>query len=129
LLASEKEALQAQLDEATAAKETAQATIDTLTAELATAAEMISEQTEIANELAAADVVNSFKNRIGDKPEVLARWVNLAKGDMEGTKAMLESLPINSLAPAIKTGNVGQGKATKNVQNIMNEIKSKTQNK
>lgn len=47
----------------------------------------------------AEAVVNTYKNRIGDKAEALTKWVNLYKADAEGTKELLEALPLNVKAP------------------------------
>jgi transposase-like protein len=47
----------------------------------------------------ATELVNTFKARIGNKAETLAKWVNLAKLDMEGTKSILEDLPLNVASP------------------------------
>ena len=87
LTAAEQRAaeLQEQLNSANAELETARAAAAAAEEEAATAA--------------ATEVVNGYKARIGDKPEAIAKWVNLAKADLEGTKALLEALPLNSAAP------------------------------
>lgn len=122
--------LQGELDAATTARDEAQQKVDDLQAKLDAANKTIEDNQEVANTAAATEMVNSFKNRIGDKPEVLTKWVNLAKGDLEGTKAMLEALPLNVKAPGISGGNGGgAAKPTKNVAAIMNSINQKTNNK
>ena len=85
-----------------------QSELDTLKAEKATMESRIAEIE--ASEAAAKDhaltveaetMVNSFKNRIGDKAETVARWVNMAKADMAGTKAMIEAIPLNVVSEKI----------------------------
>lgn len=44
--------------------------------------------------------------KIKDEPETVEKWVNFAKIDFEGTKDVLEGLPINKVAPVIETNNV-----------------------
>lgn len=97
--------LQAQVDAANAEKEAAQAA----------AAEI-----EATNK--ATELVNQFKNRIGANTEV---WINKAKTNYDETKALLESLAINSQGQKITTQNSGTGL---NVQAIMNKIAEKTSN-
>lgn len=57
------------------------------------------EMKEKEAETKALEMVNTFKPRIGDN---IAKWVNLAKSDFEGTKELLESLPLNVAAPKIE---------------------------
>lgn len=80
---------------------------------------------EATKEAAAVDMVNSFKNRIGDKPEVITKWVNMAKADMTYTKELLESIPLNVTNNKITTGgeaNVGSVTAASIMQEIRNNI-------
>lgn len=88
-----------QLDEATTAKEKAEADLEKANADLQTANAEKETAENTAKEVAATEMVNSFKNKLGDKPETLTKWVNLAKADLDGTKAMLEELPLNVSAP------------------------------
>jgi len=62
------------------------------------------EITEVTNKLEAEKVVNctnmvkSFTARIGNDEAVVNKWIDLAKADYEGTKTILEGLPINAVA-------------------------------
>lgn len=56
------------------------------------------EMKEKEAEAKALEMVNTFKPRIGDN---VTKWVNLAKSDFEGTKELLESLPLNVAAAKI----------------------------
>jgi DNA repair exonuclease SbcCD ATPase subunit len=121
--------LQEQLRIANAAKDEAKKKIDEVQAKLEEAETTIAEQVEAAATVEATEVVNSFKNRIGDKPEALTAWINQYKANPETTKAMLEALPLNTVAPQIPGaggGKVATGKATKSVAVIMNKINSQT---
>lgn len=92
-----REEAEARVTELTGQLETAQADLDTANAATAAAqeAQVVAEATEL---------VNSFKAKVGDKPEVLAKWVNMAKVDMVGTKELLESIPLNKVANKLPTG-------------------------
>lgn len=86
--------LQAQLDAANASLQEAQ--------DAAAAAQ--AEVDEIAAETAATEMVNSYKPRIGEAKETLDKWVAKAKVDFEGTKELLESLPLNKINNRIPDG-------------------------
>lgn len=105
---AEAAATQAQtdLDAAKAQAADLQSQLDAANARIAEAEAAEAAALAASNELAATDMVNSFVNKIGNKPETLAKWVNLAKADLEGTKAMLEELPLNKVAPGkVPAGN------------------------
>lgn len=98
--------LKAQADDATEKLQNAANELATLKAEKEALEAKITELE--ASEAAAKDaaltveaeaVVNTYKNRIGDKAEALTKWVNLYKADAEGTKELLEALPLNVKAP------------------------------
>lgn len=114
-----------ELTAATTARDEAQQKVDDLQAKLDAANETIDAQTEAAATATATEVVNSFKNRIGDKPEAITAWVNQYKANPEATKAMLEALPLNAKAPGIPGGG-GKTVPSKNVAAIMNQINSQT---
>lgn len=55
---------------------------------------------------ALAMVENFAKlGRIKNEEAVITKWVNLAKGDLEGTKSMIEELPLNVKATEIEVTN------------------------
>lgn len=122
---------------ATASLEAAQAKVSELTEQLATAQADLDAANAAAQaaqeaqaETQATEMVNAFKDRIGDKPEALAKWVNLAKADMAGTKEMLEALPLNKVANRIPVpaGNPDATGTGVTAQAIMAEIQSKNKN-
>lgn len=72
----------------------------------------------------ATEMVNSFKAKLGDDTTVLSKWVNKAKVDFDGTKELLESLPLNKVSNRIPTGSEG-GKRPLAVVSIMQEIQNR----
>lgn len=93
---ADKEALQAELTDLQAKAADIQAQLDAANTEVQTAKE-----TAATNNAKA--LVATFTAKIGNKAEDVARWESLAKNDLEGTKALLESLPLNVKADAIHT--------------------------
>lgn len=85
------------------------------------------EATALAN---AQNMVKSYaaQGRIKNDDVTIGAWVNKAKGDMEGVRTMLESLPLNKAAVTIsvepKTGEVGTSAAGL-MARVMNNIKKK----
>jgi len=121
---TDKENLQAQLDALNSTK----AELDTKINELQTQLNSANAEKEAAQEAQATteatDAVNKFKNRIGNKAEVIASWVNLMKKDKAGTTAMLEALPLNMKAPDVNlTGDVNPSFA--GVAGVMAEIQAR----
>ena len=53
-------------------------------------------------------------------------WTNKAKEDMEGTKAMLEALPVNVQGNNVK---IGVAKTSGSAQAVMIEIQNRLKNK
>ncbi len=85
---------------------------------------------EATKETAAVEMVNSFKNRIGDKPEILTKWVNMAKADMAYTKELLESIPLNVVNNKIPTGGeAGASAGAVTAAGIMQEIRNNLEKK
>ena len=83
------------------------------------------EAADAASETAATELVNSFTNKIGTAAEAIAEWKNKAKTDLEGTKKLLELLPLNK-AGVRATNILPTGAPKKNVEAIMMEIRNKT---
>jgi len=81
-----------------------------------------------AKEIAATEMVNSFKNRIGDKPEVFTKWVNMAKADMDYAKELLESIPLNVVNNKVTTGGPANASAI-TAASIMQEIRNNLEKK
>lgn len=116
---SEKQALEASLLEAQNNVAAIQAQLDKANATANEAVEMIAENNAVA-------LVEQFKPRIGTDAKVVESWVNHAKKDMAGTKAMLEALPVNAVSKKIETG-VAQ--ASGSAQEVMIEIQNRLKNK
>jgi ATP-dependent protease ClpP protease subunit/predicted nucleic acid-binding Zn-ribbon protein len=116
--------LQSKLDEAQKEKEAAESKITELQNEINTA-KQAAELVEATNK--ATELVNQFKERIGNKVESIELWKNKAIQDLEGTKNLLESLPFNKLGRQIE--HKEEVTAPLNVQNMMMEIQNRTKNK
>ena len=60
---------------------------------------------EMSQEKEAMDMISNFAKlgRIKNDEETVKVWVNLAKSDFEGTKAIIENLPLNVVANKIET--------------------------
>lgn len=117
---TEKETLQNELTELQAKQSEIESKLSTLEAEKETLeAEVVTNK--------ATEMVNTFKNRIGEKEETLTKWVEQAKNNFDATKDLLESLPLNVVANKIEIEE--KPKATISAQNIMNEINNKNKNK
>ena len=71
-------------------------------------------------EVQATDMVNKYAAKIGNNAEAIAKMVNLAKVDFEGTKTLLEAMTITATGNRIPTGEDTTN--TVNVQNIMYTI-------
>lgn len=93
-----------------------QAKLDSAIAETESAKEVVAENN-------AKALIATFTNKIGTDEAHVAKWVTLAKNDIDGTKSILEALPLNVVAPktdALK-GNVP---VTKTAQSVMLEIQN-----
>jgi membrane-bound ClpP family serine protease len=101
-----------------------QTALDEANTELETSRKAKQDAEELAAETAASEMVNSFKNRIGDKPEVLAKWINMAKVDLAETKSLLEEIPLNVVGKRIGTTNQNPTTIT-NVAAIMANVAKK----
>lgn len=125
---SDLASLQEQLTSANKALEDAQNNVTEIQKQLTEATQGRETAENQLAETKATEMVNSFKNRIGDKPEVLKKWVNRAIDDFEGTKDLLSELPINAKAPGLPEGSNSGGKnrPRKNVTEIMNTINQRT---
>jgi ATP-dependent protease ClpP protease subunit len=72
--------------------------------------EQMGAEKELREEEDAVEMVSNFAKlgRIKNDEENIKMWVNLAKSDLNGTKAIIENLPLNVEAPkienALKTG-------------------------
>jgi ATP-dependent protease ClpP protease subunit len=104
-----------------------QSKLDVATAELDVAKKATETAEETAKETVATDMVNQFKEKIGNKPETLTKWVNMAKADLEGTKEMLEAIPLNKVGNKIETTSSGNAKRT--VGSIMATINNRINGK
>ena len=71
--------------------------LEAMTTEVAT-------EKEAQIEKEAMDMVTNFAKigRIKNEDENVKMWVNLAKADLEGTKAIIENLPLNAVANKIE---------------------------
>jgi ATP-dependent protease ClpP protease subunit len=116
---ADKTALEAQLTEAKNNVTAIQAQLDAANATANEAVLMVAENN-------AKALVDSYAPRIGTKPEVVSMWTNLAKNDMEGTKAMLEALPVNVAGAKVTTG---QAQASGSAQAVMIEIQNRLNKK
>ncbi len=86
--------------------------------------ETLNEQIALNN---ATEMVNSFKNKLGEKTEVIEKWIAQAKNNFDLTKDLLESLPLNVVANKIE---VEEEKVqAKTAQSIMLDIQNKTKHK
>jgi len=79
---------------------------------------------DAALETSATEMVNKYTNKIGKDATVIAKFVNMAKADMEGTKTILEAIPLNKVG-ARATDNTTPEAKSLNVTNIMAEIKNR----
>lgn len=117
---TEKETLQAELAEL----QTKQAEIESKLSVLETEKETLNEQIAMNN---ATEMVNSFKNKLGDKTEVIEKWIAQAKNNFELTKELLESLPLNVVSNKIDVEEVVV--PAKTAQSIMLDIQNKLKQK
>jgi ATP-dependent protease ClpP protease subunit len=117
---TEKEMLQNELAEL----QTKQAEIESKLSVLESEKEMLNEQIATNN---ATEMVNSFKNKLGDKTEVIEKWIAQAKNNFEMTKELLESLPLNVVANKIEVEEVAV--PAKTAQSIMLDIQNKLKQK
>ena len=117
---TEKEMLQNELAEL----QTKQAEIESKLSVLESEKETLNEQIALNN---ATEMVNSFKNKLGEKTEVIEKWIAQAKNNFDLTKDLLESLPLNVVANKIE---VEEEKVqAKTAQSIMLDIQNKTKHK
>lgn len=97
-----------------------QAQLDASTTEIENAKVAVAENN-------AKALIGTFTNKIGTDATNVEKWVALAKNDLEGTKAILEALPLNVIAPkavnVVDTTNTGVPRYT--AQSVMAEIQNK----
>ena len=117
---TEKEMLQNELAEL----QTKQAEIESKLSVLESEKETLNEQIALNN---ATEMVNSFKNKLGEKTEVIEKWIAQAKNNFDLTKDLLESLPLNVVANKIEVE--VENVPAKTAQSIMLDIQNKTKNK
>ena len=85
--------------------------LTTTQTELNTAKATILEATNASNKIKAEALIAEHKGkRISDTPEAIAMWTNAATTNYEGTKAMIESIPLNVTAPIANATNASKGK-------------------
>lgn len=129
-LESDKQAAEQKLTEAEQAVE--ELKLKLADAETALAAAKLATETaeaeaaEVEATSKATAMVNTFKARIGDDAATISKWVNKAKVDFDGTKELLESIPLNKTANRVDVsggGNANPQKVT--AQSIMNEVKAR----
>lgn len=120
--------------EAITAKEALQKTVDTLTeqldaakGELKTASDAAEASADQAATVEATAAVNAYIPKIGNKPETLTKWVNLWKADKEGTKEILDAIPLNRASNKVAIDEVGVGTLT--AASVMAQIQNKFANK
>ena len=100
------------------------ATANTSLQEAQAAAEAAQAETDdIAATTAATEMVNSYKPRIGDAKETIDKWVAKAKVDLDGTKELLESLPLNKVNNRLTGDNASPRRLS--VEAKMAEIRAK----
>lgn len=115
-LVAELETAKAQAEEAATKYESLKADFDKIENE-----KKVQEEINVKN--SAEAMVKTFVNKIGDKAEAIEKWVNLAVKDMEGTKTILEDLPLNKVAP--KEKDKGEATAPYNMAARLLEIQNK----
>jgi len=120
---SDKDALEKKIKDAEDALKDLKDKYDALEAENKTAE-------ETAKEEKAKNMVEGFAKigRIKDEDETIKKWVNLAKVDFEGTKTMIEELPINVVANKIEIDATKVEKTPDTyMHQAMKEIRNKTE--
>lgn len=117
--------LQSKLSEAQQEASTANAKILELQTQLDAINQAASASAEIAAETMATEMVNKFIAKIGNKAETIATWVKLAKSDFEGTKNLLEELPLNKVANKIESSQAQPSIPGTYAQSRMLEIANK----
>lgn len=120
---TEKEALQAQIDEAKNSLTELQEKYNALEVDNQTAKEE-------AQNLACTNMVTDFAKvgRIKNETETIAKWVNLAKADFEGTKSLIEDLPLNAVANKIEV-TTDENEVAKSGEDMMAIALKELQNK
>ena len=95
--ASEKEAMAKQIEEAKNALKEMEDKYNALEVEIET-------EKEAQKEKEATNMVTEFAKigRIKNEESTIAKWVTLAKADFEGTKLLIEELPLNAIANKIE---------------------------
>jgi len=88
------------------------------------------ETDEQAKEDKAKNMVTQFatQGRIKNEASVINKWVNLAKADFDGTREMIEAIPLNKEAVKIPTGSSAGESFTNSISlsaRVMNNIKAR----
>lgn len=121
--ASEKEAMAKQIEEAKNALKEMEDKYNALEIELES-------EKEAQKEKEATNMVKNFADvgRIANNEEAIAKWTNLAKADFQGTKELIEGLPLNAIANKIDIiENVEVSKSPEDfMHQAMKEITNKT---
>lgn len=101
--ADEKDELKRKLKKAEEDKAKAQADYDTCKSALDAMEEDKQKAEDAMNAEKAKNMVEGFAKagRIKNEATVILKWTNLAKADFDGTKAMIEELPLNKAAVVI----------------------------
>lgn len=100
----------------------AQAKVDELTAKV-TASEEAQQDAETTRK--ATEAVNEFATVLGNNPEAIKEYVNLAKIDLEGTVKALKAIPVNSKGKGIESGtNVVKASVQSEMAKIAQRLKA-----
>lgn len=117
--------LQSKLSEAQQEVSNAQAKVVELQTKLDEMTQSAQASAEVAAEVSATEMVNKFTSKIGNNADTLTKWVQLAKTDFEGTKKILEDLPLNKMANKIESVNTQTIAPGSYAQSKMIEIANK----
>ncbi len=98
---AQRDALQTAVTEAATKVTDLQTQLDAANAKITAAEQAAKDATDAANLEKATNMVKeqAAAGRIKNDEAVIAKWTNLAVTDFDGTKAMIEDLPVNKTAP------------------------------
>jgi ATP-dependent Clp protease protease subunit len=131
--ASKKELdkLKADMDDLAAKLKAKQKEYDDCKSKLDAVTKDKAETEEQAKEEKAKNMVThfAFQGRIKNDAAVINKWVNLAKADFEGTREIIEAIPLNKEAVKLPSGNNTAGESFTNAislsARVMNNIKGR----